>query len=188
MKRRGRARGTTLADARSFLRMAGSSPFARAFARVRGADSAADRDGTRELRRAIQHAARRKGEPEAVQFAGQPLMPADYARWRANKLRQGAVFTAPDLRPGRYALVLFAIDLTSSEEFGHSGAGGLLTQPTVGTFEIAVEPTLALTGMLTAWLERYPRPVHLAPPLLQQGGRWRVADLELDWALEPNEP
>jgi hypothetical protein len=143
---------------------------------------------TRELRRAIARAARRKGEPEAVQMAGQPLMPEDYARWRKQKLGQGAVFTAPDLEPGRYALVLLAIDLASNEDFAHHGAGGLLTEPTVDTFELHVEPAPALARMLVSWLELYPRPVALAPPLLQLGGRWRVTDFELDWALEANRP
>lgn len=137
------------------------------------------------LRRAVQHAARGEGEPDAVQIAGQPLMHADYARWRAQKLGQGAVFRAPDLAPGHYALVLLAIDLKGSDDFAHHSAGGLLTQPTVDTFALEIEPALALTGMLIDWLELYHRPVALAPPLLQLGGRWRVADLELDWALEP---
>lgn len=115
-------------------------------------------------------------------------MAPDYARWRSQKLGQGAVFTAPDLEPGHYALVLLAIDLHSSEDFAHHGAGGLLTQPTVGTFDWDMDPELALAATLAKWLERYPRPVTLAPPLLQFNGRWRVVDLELDWALESNKP
>ena len=115
-------------------------------------------------------------------------MATDYARWRKQKLGQGAIFTAPDLERGHYALVLLAIDLRSTEDFAHHGAGGLLTQPTVDTFDFEIEPALALTGMLADWLELYPRPVSLAPPLLQLGGRWQVTDLELEWALESNKP
>ena len=168
--------------------MARNGPLARALARRRGARPRDGGNPTRALRRAIERAGRREGRPEAVQIAGQPLLAADYARWRAQKLGKGAIFTAPDLEAGYYALVLLAIDLESSEDFAHHGAGGLLTQPTVGTFEVDVEPELALTGMLVDWLELYPRPVVLAPPLLQLAGRWRVADLELDWALDSNEP
>ena len=168
--------------------MARNGPLRRALARGRAAHSGGAGDPARELRRAIECAGRRGGEPEPVQIAGQPLMAADYARWRAHKLGHGAIFTAPDLEPGRYALVLLAIDLASSEDFAHYGAGGLLTQPSVDTFELEIEPALALTAMLANWLELYSRPVALAPPLLQLGGRWQIADLALDWELESNRP
>ena len=166
--------------------MARPRPLARVLARRGGARARDAGNPTRELRRAIERARRRKGEPDAVQIAGQPLMAADYARWRAQKLGHGAIFPTPDLERGRYALVLLAIDLRSTEEFTHAGAGGLLTEPTVDTFELEVEPALALTGMLANWLDLYPRPVMLAPPLLQLGLRWCVTDLELDWALDSN--
>ena len=168
--------------------MARNGPLARALARRRSGHSGDASDPTRELRRAIKRARARAGEPDVVQIAAQPLMPADYDRWRTHKLKQGAIFTAPDLERGHYALVLLAIDLASSEDFTHHDDGGLLTQPTVGSFAFEVEPALALTGMLASWLESYPRPVALAPPLLQVSGRWRVADLGLDWALESNKP
>jgi len=168
--------------------MAHLRPLARALARRGGARSGAAGDATRELRRAIARARKREGEPDAAQIAGQPLMAEDYARWRAQKLGQGAIFPAPDLERGRYALVLLAIDLRSSEEFAHAGAGGLLTEPAVDTFGLDVEPALALTSMLANWLELYPRPVMLAPPLLQIRGRWSVADLGLDWALGSSKP
>lgn len=167
--------------------MALNGPFARARARRRGARSGDAKDPKRELRRAIDRAAAREGEPEAVQIAGQPIMPDVYARWRARKLGEGAIFVAPDLVPGQYAFVLLAIDLESSSEFTHHGDGGLLTQPTVEAFEIEVPPTQALTRMLANWLDRYPRPVALAPPLLHFDGRWRATDLGLDWALPSNE-
>ena len=166
--------------------MARNGPLARALARTRAASPREAGDPARELRRAIARAAARRGEPEAVQIAAQPLMHVDYARWRKQKLGQGAIFPAPDLGRGRYALVLLAIDLNSSADFAHHGAGGLLTEPTVDTFELETEPAVALTGMLVRWLELYPGPVALAPPLLQISGRWRLADLELDWELESN--
>ena len=114
------------------------------------------------------------------------MMPEEYVRWRARKLGEGAIFTAPDLPPGHFALVLYAVDLESSDEFAHHDAGGLVAQPSVEAFDIQVDPSVALARMLAGWLEDYPRPVVLAPPLLHLGGRWRVTDLGLDWALRPN--
>lgn len=35
------------------------------------------------------------------------------------------------------------------------------------------------------WIELYARPVELAPPLFYAGGRWRVAELGLQWPLAP---
>ena len=154
---------------------------------MRGRRAGAGGDPKRELRRAIDRARRRPGERKAVQIAGQPLMPEDYERWRRQTLGRGAILTAPDLGPRQYGLVLFAIDLESDEEFSHHDAAGLLTQPTVGAFGLDVEPLAALRSMLTDWLEAYPARVALAPPLLQMRGRWRLADMDLDWELEPNE-
>ncbi len=42
-----------------------------------------------------------------------------------------------------------------------------------------------LAATLAGWLEAFPRPVLLAPPLLYVDGRWRVAELGLDWPLAP---
>lgn len=122
-----------------------------------------------------------------MQMAGQPLMPDDYERWRRQTLGRGAILTAPDVGPRQYGLVLLAIDLESDEDFAHHSAAGLLTQPTVGTFDQEVEPAVALSSMLADWLERYPSRVALAPPLLQVRGQWRVADLGLHWELAANE-
>ena len=165
--------------------MARNSPLVRALLRVRGEDSADDRDVERALRRALKRAGRRDGDPQAVQVAGEPLEQREYARWRERKLRRGALTVAPELAAGRYALVLYAIEPATTEQFIHHGAGRHLMPPTVGDFKPAVEPTIALAGTLASWLETFVRPVQLAPPLLYTGGRWRGAELGFDWPLAP---
>jgi hypothetical protein len=165
--------------------VARNSPLARALLRVRGSHSADDRDVARALRRALKRVARREGEPQAVQVAGEALEPDDYARWRERKLRRGALTWAPELGPGHYALVLYAIEPSTTEQFIRHGAGRHLTPPTVGDFKAAIEPAVALAGTLASWLETFEWPVVLAPPLLYTAGRWRVADLGLDWPLAP---
>ena len=157
----------------------------RARLALRGQRSEDERDIARDLRRHLKRARRREGEPKAVQVAGEPLEAPDYARWRRRALRRGAVSSAPELEPGRYALVLFTFDPGSTEQFIRHGAAAQLTPPTVGAFLPTTEPTAALAGTLAAWLELYTQPVALAPPLLRVGGRWRVADLGLDWDLAP---
>ena len=115
----------------------------------------------------------------------QPLEADDYARWRERKLRRGQISTAPELAPGRYALVLVAIEPATTGQFTRHGAGSHLTPPTVGEFRPTVEPTVALAATLASWLELFGGPVALAPPLLHTGQRWRVADLGHQWPLAP---
>jgi hypothetical protein len=158
---------------------------ARALFRLRGPASADDRDVERALRRALKRAGRREGDPQAVQVAGQPLEAEDYARWRDRKLRRGAISSAPELAPGRYALVLVAIEPSTTEQFIRHGAGRHLRPPAVGEFRPAIEPTVALAGTLASWRELFRRAVVLAPPLLYTGERWRVAKLGFDWPLAP---
>ncbi len=165
--------------------MARNSALSRLLLRAKGADSADDRDVARVLRRALEHTAQRKGDPQAVQVAGRPLEADDYARWRERKLRRGQISTAPVLAPGRYALVLAAIEPATTGQFTRHGAGRHLTPPTVGEFRPTVEPTVALAATLASWLELFGRPVALAPPLLHTGQRWRVADLGHQWPLAP---
>ncbi len=165
--------------------MARNSALSRLLLRAKGADSADDRDVARVLRRALKHTAQRQGDPQAVQVAGQPLAADDYARWRERKLRRGQISTAPVLAPGRYALVLVAIEPATTGQFTRHGAGRHLTPPTVGEFRPTVEPTFALAATLASWLELFGGPVALAPPLLHTGQRWRVADLGHQWPLAP---
>jgi len=138
------------------------------------------------LARSLKRAGRQRGDHQAVQVAGRRLEAADYAPWRERKLRRGAISSAPQLAPGRYALVLVAIEPSTTEQFIRHGAGRHLSPPTVGEFELAVEATVALAGTLASWLEHFVGPVALAPPLLYAGDRWRVADLGLDWPLSPH--
>ena len=166
--------------------MARNSTLSRALLRARGIHSADDRDVARALRRALKHTAQRKGDPQPVQVAGQPLGVDDYARWRDRKLRRGQISTAPELAPGRYALVLVAIEPSTVAQFIRHGAAKHLTPPTVGEFKPTIEPTVALAATLASWLELFGRPVALAPPLLHTGGRWGVADLGLAWPLAPH--
>ena len=163
--------------------MARLNPIARTLIRARGARSEDPRDVKRDLRRALKRAAARDGEPRPVQVAGEPLETADYAHWRERALRRGALSSAPELEPGRYALVLFAFDPEATRQFVSHRAAAHLTPPTVGSFRPMTEPAVALAGTLAAWLESYAKPVALAPPLLRTGRSWRVADLGLDWAL-----
>jgi hypothetical protein len=165
--------------------VARNSPLARALLGVRRSHSADDRDVARALRRALKRAGRREGDPQAVQVAGEALEADDYARWRQRKLRRGALTWAPELGLGRYALVLYAIEPSTTEQFVRHGAGRHVMPPTVGDFKAAIAPTVALAGTLASWLETFARPVVLAPPLLYTGGRWRVAELGLDWPLAP---
>jgi len=165
--------------------VARNSALSRLLLRAKGADSADDRDVARVLRRALEHTAQRKGDPQAVQVAGRPLEADDYARWRERKLRHGQISTAPELAPGRYALVLVAIEPATTGQFTRHGAGSHLTPPTVGEFRPTVEPTVALAATLASWLELFGGPVALAPPLLHTGQRWRVADLGHQWPLAP---
>jgi hypothetical protein len=110
--------------------------------------SADDRDVARALRRALKRAGRREGDPRAVQVAGEALEADDYARWRERKLRRGALTWAPELGPGRYALVLYAIEPSTTEQFVRHGAGRHVMPPTVGDFKAAIEPAVALAGTL----------------------------------------
>ena len=167
--------------------MARLSPLTRARIRVTRGRSEDDRDVARDLRRALKRAANRAGEVGGVQVAGLPLESGDYRHWRERALRRGTVSTAPELEPGRYALVLFAFRPSSTNQFLRHGAGSQLTPPTVGMFRPTTEPAVALAGTLASWLEIYARPVELAPPLLKSGERWRVAGLGLDWSLPPHE-
>jgi len=166
--------------------MASDSPLNKGLKRAGGARSDNDRAVARELRRQLKRAARRKGEPRPVQVAGKPLEAEDYAKWRRRALRRGSLSRAPELQPGRYALVLLAFDPAGTGGFIRSGAANHVVPPTVGTFQPKVEPAVALAGTLAGWLELYTDPVALAPPLLHTGGRWRVADLGLDWPLRPH--
>lgn len=104
---------------------------------------------------------------------------------RERKLRRGTITTAPELAPGRYALVLVAIEPATTGQFIRNGAGSHLTPPTVGEFQLTVNATVALAATLASWLELIARPVALAPPLLHTGQRWRVADLGHQWPLAP---
>lgn len=128
------------------------SPLRRALLRVRGRRSEDDRDIGRDLRRQLRRASRREGYPQPVQVAGRPLEPDGYAHWRERALRRGAVSSAPQLDPGRYALVLFALDPAGTEQFIRRGASAQLTPPTVGAFLPTTEPAVALAGTLAAWL------------------------------------
>jgi len=166
--------------------VARNSALSRLLLRAKGDNSADDRDVARALRRALKHTAQLKGDPEAVQVAGQPLEADDYKRWRDRKLRRGQISTAPELAPGRYALVLVAIDPATTSQFIRHGAGSHLTPPTVGEFRRTVEPSAALAATLASWLDLFGRPVALAPPLLHTGQRWRVADLGHQWPLAPH--
>jgi hypothetical protein len=154
----------------------------------RGERSAAERDVARDLRRQLKLAARREGEPLAVQLAGEALAHAAYAKWRRRALRRGAVTGAPVLESGRYALVLFALAPAAADRFVRQGSGAQLAPPTVGAFLEGVEPAVALGGTIAGWLEIHTHPVALAPPLLHIDGRWRVADLGLEWPLAPYAP
>ena len=155
--------------------------------RARGERSSDERDVARALRRQRKRASRREGEPQPVQVAGEPLEAEDYARWRERALRRGAVTTAPQLDPDRYALVLFAFTPAATGQFVRHRAAAHLTPPTVGAFSPATEPATALAGTLAAWLGLFARPVALAPPLIYTGGRWHVTDLGLEWDLPPHQ-
>lgn len=139
--------------------MARNSPLVRALMLLGRADSADDRDVARALRRALKRAGQRAGDPQAVQVAGQPLDTGDYARWRERKLRRGAISTAPEVAPPRYALVLFALEPSTTTQFIRHGVGRHLTPPTVGDFEPAIEPKVALAGTLASWVEQFALPV-----------------------------
>ena len=165
--------------------MARIGPLRRARLRVRGGRSEDDRDIARDLRRALKRAGGGDGKGQPVQAAGQPFDAEEYAHWRERALRRGAVSSAPELEPGRYALVLYAFVPAAAGQFVRHRAASYLTPPTVGAFIPATEPAFALAGTLASWLDIYARPVELAPPLLHTGGRWRVAELGLDWALPP---
>jgi len=165
--------------------MGRNSPVTRTLVRLRGGRSEDDRDVARALRRALKRAGRREGGPQPVQGAGQPLSAEDYGGWRTRALRRGAVSSAPELEPGRYALVLFTFALPAAEQFVRHGAAAHLAPPTVGMFRPETEPAVALAGTLAAWIELYDRPVSLAPPLLHTGGRWRAVELGLEWPLPP---
>ena len=120
-----------------------------------------------------------------MQAAGQPLEAEDYARWRKRALRRGSVSSAPELDPGRFALVLFTFDPAATTQFVRHGAAAHISPPTVGMFRPMTDPAVALAGTLAAWLELQTGPVALAPPLLESGGRWRAVDLGIDWPLAP---
>lgn len=165
--------------------MARDSSIARAIFRTKEGRSGDDRDLARRLQRALRRAGQRSGRPQAVQVAGQPLDAEDYGRWRERKLRRDPTSAVPELQPGHYALVLVAIDPSTTGQFLHRDAGRHLTPPTVREFEQATKSATALARMLISWLEQFPRSVALAPPLLYTHGRWRVAELGLDWPLAP---
>ena len=154
--------------------------------RARGERSADDRDVLRELQRQRKRAHKLKGDPQPVQVAGHPLDAEEYARWRRRMLRRGAVTTAPEVDPARYALVLYAFPPSATQQFVRHGAGTHLTPPTVGSFLPGVDPPFALLATLTGWIELYGRPVTLAPPLIRIDRNWHVADLGLDWELPPH--
>lgn len=82
--------------------MGQTSPLTRALVRLRGERSEDDRDVRRDLRRTLKKAGDRDGQP--VQAAGRPMAAEEYVRWRKRALRRGAVSSAPELGPGRYAL------------------------------------------------------------------------------------
>ena len=86
------------------------SPLKRARLALRGQRSEDERDIARDLRRQLKRARKREGDPQSAQAAGEPLEAPDYARWRGRALRRGAVSSAPEPEPGRYALVLFTFD------------------------------------------------------------------------------
>src|SRR3954452_5517857 len=115
-------------------------PLRRGLIRLRGAHSEDPRDVARDLRRALKRAAARAGEPQPVQVAGQPLETADYAHWRERALRRGTVSAAPELAPGRYALVLFAFAPAAAGQFVRHSAAAHLAPPTVGSFSPTTEP------------------------------------------------
>jgi len=161
-----------------------NSPLTRALVRIRGARSTDDRDVARELRRALNRAAQRKGNPQRVQVAAETLTADDYARWSERKLRRGALTSAPTVAPGHYALVLVAFDPASTEQFIRHGAATHLTPPKVGEFTPAVEPTVALAGVLAYWLDAFEPPSRWLLPFCTQvpvgespisalTGRWR---------------
>ena len=164
------------------------SPLRRALLRVRGKRSEDERDIARNLRRQMGRASRREGYPQPVQVAGQPLEADGYAHWRERALRRGVVSSAPELDPGRYALVLFAFAPTATEQFVRHGAAAQITPPTIGAFLKTTDPAVAPAGTLADWLALHPRRVVLAPPLLYSGERWRAVELGIDWELAPFEP
>lgn len=161
--------------------MGQTSPLTRALVRLRGGRSEDDRDVRRDLRRTLKKAGDRDGQP--VQAAGRPMAADEYVRWRKRALRRGAVSSAPELGPGRYALVLFTFAPASAQQFVSHGAAAHLAPPTVGMFRPLTEPALALAA------RRVDRAVSAAgvprAAAAAHRGRWRVADLELDWPLPP---
>lgn len=160
-------------------------PIIELLSRRPGAGDASDpSDPLRDLRRALKQASRRSGQGREVQIAAQPMMGDEFSRWRELKLRRGAIMEAPDVERGNYAMVLYAVDPNSNEEFSHWAAGGLVTPPMIRQFNLGLQPQRALARMLAEWIESYPDPILLAPPLLNSGGQWRVVDLGIEWPVD----
>jgi hypothetical protein len=164
----------------------GLTPLSRALIRIRGGHSGHPRDVERDLRRVIKRAAGRDGRATAGAGRGPAARDARLRALARAGLRRGTVSTAPELEPGRYALVLVAFAPAATEQFVRHGAAAHLTPATVGSFRPTTEPAIALAGTLALWLDIYAQPVALTPPLLHVGGGWRVADLGLEWPLAPD--
>ncbi|MFI4977428.1 MAG: hypothetical protein ACHQC8_01930 [Solirubrobacterales bacterium] len=138
------------------------------------------------LDRSLARSSREHGEP--VQFIGQPHTPETYAAWRAQQLRQLPGAGVPTLRPVRWPLVLWALKPSAVARFMRSGhAPGLYTPPEVFMFPANVNHANGLAAAIGGYLEKYPGPYRIAPPILYtttaQYRRAHVMTLDREWTL-----
>jgi hypothetical protein len=168
-----------------------NSRLTRLALRLAGKSSADPRDIHARLDAALRaHGGDDQKPPRSIQVVGEAhLDPETYRKWRERQLRRIPGAFVPELDPGQWGLVLWALRPAVLVDFArHGKTKGLVGPPFVGRFTDTADPDTALAGTLAGWLEAQDGPLALAPPLLRDArGPYRLTPLGRTWALPATE-
>jgi|SRR3954447_2166704 len=123
-----------------------------------------------------------------VQLVGDYMDAPSYRRWRNRQIKRLPVAFVPPLPATASALVLWAVPPAGVLTFLQEGRSEkLVTAPEVDEFIGGIDPSLALAGVVSVWLENN-RGAVLAPPMLRvPDDRPHVVTYGLNWPLPASE-
>ncbi len=140
----------------------------------------------------LEHAVARSLAPDGapVQFIGVIHTRESYATWREQQ-QPHLRATTPPLKPGSWALVLWATRPSGVRAFVQGRPRDLYTAPLVGMPPPTATYQAALAHSITTFLERNPGTYRLAPPILVTSQtprlRMHLEPLDRTWDLPASE-
>ena len=140
----------------------------------------------------LEHAVARSLAPDGapVQFIGVIHTRESYAKWREQQ-QPDLRATTPPLKPGSWALVLWAMRPSGVRAFVQGRPRDLYSAPIVGMPPPTATYQAALAHSITSFLELNPGPYRLAPPILVTSQtprlRMHLEPLERTWELPASE-